>query len=285
MRHVHEVVLAGVVIEDAGFGTFRMQVSGEGVLERHVVLGVPLATNGIGRVPSDVDQEQIELAVVVVVEEHRGRRVSRVVEAGRHGNVFEVPLAVVLEEHVAAADRGHVEVLVAVVVDIGEGGRDVDLARNRHAGRGCDVLEAPAAEIPPQLVAAHLADEVDVGAAVAVDVSNRHPRPVIVVRRLVGLAGVVHDAGLEIDAAFGQPIGELEVVEGGEPGRRFDLGGRLLLEPLGGLEIGRDVTDRNFLSGYAEAEDEHSHSHHNPSSHVVISVEVAFDRRRGALND
>ena len=184
-----------------------------------------------------------------------------------------MPLAVVLEEHVAAAGRGHVEVLVAVVVDIGEGGRDADLARDRHAGRRGDVLEAAAAEIPPQLVAAHLADEVDVGAAVAVDVGNRDPGAVIVVRRLVGLAGVVHDAGLEIDAAFDQAIGELEVVEGGERGRGLDLGGRLLLEPLSVLEISWDVTDRNFLSGYAQAEDgEHSHSYHSPSSHVLISV-------------
>ena len=139
-----------------------------------------------------------------------------------------------------------------------------------------------AAEILPELVATDLADEVDVEEAVAVDVGHRDPGPVIVVRRLVGLPGVVHDAVLECDAALGQAIRELEIVEGGEPGRRFDLRGRLLLEPLGGLEIGRDVTDRDFLSGHAEAEDgEHRHSHHNPSSHVAISVKSrSIDRER-----
>ena len=38
------------------------------------------------------------------------------------------------------------------------------------------------------------------------------------------------------------------------PADGLDLRGRLLLEPLGGLKIGRDVTDRNSLSGDAEAE-------------------------------
>ena len=61
-----------------------------------------------------------------------------------------------------------------------------------------------AAEVPPQLIAADLADEVDVEQAVAVDVRDRDAVAVVVVRRLVGLAGVVHDAVPEGDAALGE---------------------------------------------------------------------------------
>ena len=48
---------------------------------------------------------------------------------------------------------------------------------------------------------------------VAVDVRDRDPVAVVVVRRLVGLPGVVDDAMSEGDAAFGDAVGELEVVE------------------------------------------------------------------------
>ena len=116
------------------------------------------------------------------------------------------PLAVVLEQHVAAADRRDVQVGVAVVVDVGKRGGDADLARHRDAGRRRDVLKLAAAGVLPQLVAADLVDEVDVGQAVAVDVRDRDAVAVVVVRRLVGLAGVVDDAVLEGDAALGQPI-------------------------------------------------------------------------------
>ena len=79
----------------------------------------------------------------------------------------------------------------------------LDLVRHRHAGRRRDVLEPAAAGVPPELVAADLVDEIDVGEAVAVDVGDGQAVAVIVVRRLVGLAGVGHDAVLERDAALG----------------------------------------------------------------------------------
>ena len=44
----------------------------------------------------------------------------------------------------------------------------------------------------------------------------------VVVRRLVGLAGVVDDAVLERDAALGEPVGELEVVERRDAGDGLD---------------------------------------------------------------
>ena len=114
------------------------------------------------------------------------------------------PVAVVLEQHVAAADGRDVQIRIAIVVDVGERGRHADLARHADAGRCRDVLEPAAAEIPPELVAADLVDEVDVESAVAVDVGDRDAVAVIVVRGLVGLPGVVDDAMPEGDAALGE---------------------------------------------------------------------------------
>ena len=86
-----------------------------------------------------------------------------------------------------------------------------------------DVLELAAAEISPELIAADLADEVDVGAAVTIDIGNRDPVAVVVVRGFVGLAGIVDDPMPECDAAVGDAVGELEVVEHRRAGERLDL--------------------------------------------------------------
>ena len=56
-------------------------------------------------------------------------------------------LAIVLEQHVAAAHGRDVEIGIAVVVDVGEGRRHADLAVHRNAGRSRDVLELAAAKI------------------------------------------------------------------------------------------------------------------------------------------
>ena len=121
------------------------------------------------------------------------------------------------------------------------------LSGDRHAGRGRDVLELAAAGILPELVAADLVDEVDVGEAVAIDVRDREAVAVIVVRRLVRLAGVVDDAVLERDAALGQPVRELEVVERRE--RRptaLTCASPQLLEPRRVLQVVRDEADRRL---------------------------------------
>ena len=81
----------------------------------------------------------------------------------------------------------------------------------------------PPPSVLPELVAADLVDEIDVEQAVAVDVGDRQAVAVVVVRRLVGLAGVVDDAVLERDAALGDAIGELEIVERRNAGHRLDL--------------------------------------------------------------
>ena len=187
-------------------------MSFESLVDADVVL-VAVSRGRVRRVASDVDQEEIELAVAVVVEEHRGRGVSDVVEARRRGDVLEAAAAVVFEETVAASYGGDVKIRIAVIVDVGKRRRDAYLVRHRHTGGCRDVLEPAAAEVSPELVAAHLVDEVDVQPAVRVDVGHRQTVAVIVVNRFVGLAGVGDDAVLERDAAFDEAVGEPEIVE------------------------------------------------------------------------
>ena len=109
---------------------------------------------------------------------------------------------------------------------------------------GGDVLESAAPGIPPELVAADLVDEVDVEQAVAIDVRNRHAVSMIVVRRLVRLSRVVDDPVLERDAALGQPVRELEIVERRDAVNGFDLCVPKPLEPRRVLQISRDEADR-----------------------------------------
>ena len=78
----------------------------------------------------------------------------------------------------------------------------------------------PSPEVLPELVAAELVDEVDVGQAVAVHVRDRDAVAVVVVDRLVVLAGVVDDPVDERDAALRDAVGEVEVVDDADRSRR-----------------------------------------------------------------
>ena len=110
------------------------------------------------------------------------------------------------------ADRRDEEILVAVVVDIGERRRDADPVRQSDAGLPGDVLKPPAAGILPELVAADLIHEVDIVQPVAIDVRDGDAGAVIVVHGLVVFARVVDDAMNERDAAGFELVAELKVV-------------------------------------------------------------------------
>jgi hypothetical protein len=144
-------------------------------------------------------------------------------EAGGIGDVAEPAAPVVLEERVAVPDGGDVEIGVPVIVRVGERGAHPDAIGERHTGCGGDVLEAAAAQVAPQRVAADLRDEVNVQPPVAVDVGHGHPGAVVVVRGLVGLRRVAHHPVAIGDAAVGQAVGEAEVVEHREAAGRLAL--------------------------------------------------------------
>ncbi len=220
-RDVLEAVVPHVLVEDARLAAVGVEVAAEGVGETDVGAAAPLLVVGVA---ANVAHEEVEQAVVVVVEEDGARGVADVVHARLLRDVLEVPVPVVLEEDVAAADRRDEQVHVAVVVDVREGGRDADPIGQRHARFLRDVPEPAVAEVLPELVAADLVDEVDVREAVPIHVGRRDPVAVVVVDGLVGLPRVVHDAVDEGDAAFLHLVGEVEVVEDLELADRGELG-------------------------------------------------------------
>src|SRR5207245_7968391 len=67
-----------------------------------------------------VGDEQVELAVFVVVHPGGARAKAGVVDAGRLGNVFERAVALVVEE-ARFTQTGDVDIVLAVVVVIADG--------------------------------------------------------------------------------------------------------------------------------------------------------------------
>ena len=122
-------------------------------------------------------------------------------------------MAVVLEQHVAAAHRGDEQVRVAVVVDVRERRAHADAAGQSDTRLAGDVPELAAAQVLPQLVPAHLVRKVDVVQSVAVHVGDGDAVAVVVVNLFIRLAGVVDDAVDEGDSALLYAIGELELVK------------------------------------------------------------------------
>src|SRR4029077_245177 len=90
-----------------------------------------------------VGDEQIELAVVVVVEPQRAGREPRAGNAGTGGDIDELAAADVAEQ-VTGAECRQVNVDLAVVVEIGSGAADavdldVEAGSTRHVGKGAVV--------------------------------------------------------------------------------------------------------------------------------------------------
>jgi hypothetical protein len=82
-------------------------------------------------------------------------------------------VAFILKEHVAAADGGYKQILVAVIVNVSESRALADAPGHADARFLCDVLELAIAQVLPELVASDLVQEVDVVQSVAVDIRNR----------------------------------------------------------------------------------------------------------------
>jgi hypothetical protein len=115
------------------------------------------------------------------------------------------------EQQVALADAAHVEVGVAVVVDVGK----------RHAGAGAAIDSAspdrsvmsskrPSPEVAVERARAGLVGEVEIEPAVAVDVGHRHAGPVVVVSWRCRTADVGAACQLEVMPLAPEPIGEME---------------------------------------------------------------------------
>ena len=157
--------------------------------------GTELEQRPVGRDPV-VHEVHVEVAVAIAVEECRLRRIRRVVQAvgggllGEDGNT--VPRFLVDVQHVApqvvlpeGSRLTDVDVESAVGVDVGQGhsgGPSVGRARDPRALR--HILETQPAPVEIQPVGTDVGREIEVGEIVPVQVSDTHPRAVVVV--LVG---------------------------------------------------------------------------------------------------
>ena len=226
--NVFEMSAADVLVEDAELGSLRIQVAIEGIGHRQVITTAAFL---IGGVNPDVGQQQVQQPVVVEVKEYRARGVTDVVQARFPGDVREAAVAEVSEQMVAMPDSRHKKVRRAVVVNVGKRRRHRDLIRQGDPGLVGDLLELSAAQISPELVPAQLGRKINIQPAVSIDIGHRKPVSVVVVSRLIRLAGVVHDLVLKPNPARVNPIGELKIVEG------LPLLGRRFLLTLATLEI------------------------------------------------
>ncbi len=169
------------------------------------------ARDGLGRV---ADQEQVQIAVAIVVEERGLDRVAGVGDAVGGGPLDErgdpvrvQPLVDV--ELVGAALPGDfpgvadVDVQPAVAVDVGDGDAGRPGPGVRDAGCGRDVPEVEAAEVQVESGAALVGREHHLRQAVARQVTERDAAAVVVVAvgedvelAALGEAVLEHDAGL-----------------------------------------------------------------------------------------
>src|ERR1700722_15208425 len=145
------------------------------------------------------------------------------VNAGFFADVLEMAVPIVLEQNVTTANGGYEEILVSVIVYVGESGRDADPVSQADPGFLGDVPELAGAQVLPQLTASDLIDEVDIVEAVAVDVSHSGAVSVVVVNGHV-IPGRFLDCVLdESDSAFLYFVSELELIKHFELVRRLDL--------------------------------------------------------------
>ena len=147
---------------------------------------------------------------------------SLIVEAGVFGNIFECAGTVVFKEDIAPAQDGHVEVWIAVVVDIGERGRYPNRF-GRHTRPLGNILKFAASQISPQFVVANLGDEIDIVEAIPIHVGNGYPIAVVVVIRPVVLARIGSDPVAEADSTVFELVGEGKVAKYIELGLKLSL--------------------------------------------------------------
>ncbi len=87
------------------------------------------------------------MAVPIHVRQRHGHAPGAGGEAGLCRPLGEHAVAVVQEQHHAAAERADEQVQGAVPIHVGEHGTRRVPPRHRHAGPGRDILEAPVAQI------------------------------------------------------------------------------------------------------------------------------------------
>src|SRR5438105_3743699 len=135
------------------------------------------------------------------------------VKSRLRGDVLELSAAQISKKLIAHFHGGHEQIGFAVIVDVGERGRDRDFVGEANSGRGSNVLEFPAAEISPELTFAELIHEIQIELAVAINIRDGETIAVIIVNSQVILVRIIHGMMLETNPAFLIPILKLKPVK------------------------------------------------------------------------
>src|SRR5437870_7018920 len=168
--------IAVVVIKNVGFLGTGQQTAEVGL----ALVGPCRGVEDVGGPMRRVGEKQIEIAVVVVIEKHRGLRMADVAQPGFRRDVFEGAVPPVVEQRVPAPGAGYEQVGPTVVVVVGERGPDGDPIAQRDPRLRGDVDERAVALVAVQGVRPVLVEKVDVLVAIVVVIAHRQARAVIV---------------------------------------------------------------------------------------------------------
>jgi hypothetical protein len=172
---------------------------------------------------ADVADKEIQQPIAVVIQEGNSRRVRHVINAGVAGDIAKLAATKILEEHIAAADGRHEKISISVIVDVCESSGHMNATGKRSAGLFGYVLEPAAAQISPKLVGPQLIDEIQIDAAVIVDVCRGNAGAMVVMGWLPPLESVVYAVLEEGDLAIIDAVCEMKIPAGFVCGRGLDL--------------------------------------------------------------
>ena len=177
--------------EQARLAALRKLPALKGVRTTHIFPGASLL---IPRVHPNIADEEIQLPIPIVVEEHRSRPVPRFIR--RHPrlrrDVAEPTPALIVKQRQPLAYRRHQQIRSPVVIDVRERSPHAHLARHRHPGLRRHVLKATPAHIAPQLVASPLIRKEQIRSAVPIHIRRRYGRTVIIMNRLIVPSPIIH---------------------------------------------------------------------------------------------
>ena len=155
LRSILKTSITPIVEERTRLTALRKLPALECIRTTHIFPGAPLL---IPRVHPDIADEEIQLPIPVIIEEHRTGPVPRLAHRNPRlrRDVAEPTPAFIVKERQPLAYRRHQQVRPPVVIDVRERSPHAHLARHRHPGLRRHVLKATPAHIAPQLVASPL---------------------------------------------------------------------------------------------------------------------------------
>jgi len=192
------------------FEAFRVQVTGKGVRQTDIgTIGGFL----VRCVSAYIADEQIDKAIVVVIDEHSAGRMRNQVQSGGFAHVCKVSVTIVLKKDIAAQDGADKEIRMSRIIHVGERGAYADTIRETDSSLLGNIPELTASQILPQLISADLVYKIDVVQAISVDVGNGKPGSVVIMNRQVLGTGIHCHVVHEGDAALFELVLKVKVVK------------------------------------------------------------------------